>query len=86
MTRNAQFLGPQRDRLSTCLWRWGARTPIAEHTQHGGRIGCMHQRAAGWRARHMTVGPSEAFALFFKNTSGPVFRALLAGTLNPGCG
>ena len=30
----------------------------------------------------MTVGPSEAFALFFKNNSGPVFRALLAGTLN----
>ena len=25
---------------------------------------------------------SEAFALFFKNNSGPVFRALLAGTLN----
>jgi hypothetical protein len=30
----------------------------------------------------MTLGPSEAFALFFKNNSGPVFRALLAGTLN----
>ena len=30
----------------------------------------------------MTVGPSEAFALFYKNNSGPVFRALLAGTLN----
>jgi RNA polymerase sigma factor (sigma-70 family) len=30
----------------------------------------------------VTVGPSEAFALFFKNNSGPVFRALLAGTLN----
>jgi DNA-directed RNA polymerase specialized sigma24 family protein len=30
----------------------------------------------------MTVGPSEGFALFFKNNSGPVFRALLAGTLN----
>jgi RNA polymerase sigma-70 factor (ECF subfamily) len=42
----------------------------------------MHQRAAEWRERHMTVGPSEAFALFFKNTSAPVFRALLAGTLN----
>jgi RNA polymerase sigma-70 factor (ECF subfamily) len=30
----------------------------------------------------VTVGPSEAFALFFKNNRGPVFRALLAGTLN----
>jgi DNA-directed RNA polymerase specialized sigma24 family protein len=30
----------------------------------------------------MTVDPSEAFALFYKNDSGPVFRALLAGTLN----
>jgi predicted RNA polymerase sigma factor len=30
----------------------------------------------------VTVGPSEAFALFFKNNSGPVFRALFAGTLN----
>jgi DNA-directed RNA polymerase specialized sigma24 family protein len=26
--------------------------------------------------------PSEAFALFFKENSGPVFRALLAGTLD----
>jgi DNA-directed RNA polymerase specialized sigma24 family protein len=30
----------------------------------------------------VTVDPSEAFALFFKNHSGSVFRALLAGTLN----
>ena len=30
----------------------------------------------------MTVGPSEAFALFYKNNSAPVFRALLAGSLN----
>jgi RNA polymerase sigma factor (sigma-70 family) len=30
----------------------------------------------------VTVGPSEAFALFFKNNRGPVFRALLASTLN----
>jgi DNA-directed RNA polymerase specialized sigma24 family protein len=30
----------------------------------------------------MTMDPSEAFALFYKNNSGPVFRALLAGTLN----
>jgi DNA-directed RNA polymerase specialized sigma24 family protein len=30
----------------------------------------------------VTVGPSEAFALFFKNNSGPVFRTLLAGTLS----
>jgi DNA-directed RNA polymerase specialized sigma24 family protein len=30
----------------------------------------------------VTVGPSEAFALFYKNQSGPVFRTLLAGTLN----
>ena len=26
--------------------------------------------------------PSEAFALFYKHNSGPVFRALLAGTLD----
>ena len=30
----------------------------------------------------MTVDPSEAFELFYKDNSGPVFRALLAGTLN----
>jgi RNA polymerase sigma-70 factor (ECF subfamily) len=30
----------------------------------------------------MTVEPSEAFALFYKNNSGPVFRTLLAGTLD----
>jgi RNA polymerase sigma factor (sigma-70 family) len=30
----------------------------------------------------VTVGPSEAFALFFKDHSGPVFRTLLAGTLD----
>jgi DNA-directed RNA polymerase specialized sigma24 family protein len=30
----------------------------------------------------VTVDPSEAFALFYKNSSGPVFRTLLAGTLN----
>jgi hypothetical protein len=30
----------------------------------------------------VTVDASEAFALFFKNNRGPVFRALLAGTLN----
>jgi DNA-directed RNA polymerase specialized sigma24 family protein len=30
----------------------------------------------------VTVDRSEAFALFFNNNSGPVFRALLAGTLN----
>jgi DNA-directed RNA polymerase specialized sigma24 family protein len=30
----------------------------------------------------VTVGPSEAFTLFFKNNSDPVFRTLLAGTLN----
>ena len=30
----------------------------------------------------MTVDPSEAFGLFYKDNSGPVFRALLAGTLN----
>jgi RNA polymerase sigma factor (sigma-70 family) len=30
----------------------------------------------------MTVEPSEAFALFYKNNSGPVFRALLARTLD----
>jgi RNA polymerase sigma factor (sigma-70 family) len=30
----------------------------------------------------VTVGPSEAFALFFKRNSGPVFRALFTGTLN----
>jgi DNA-directed RNA polymerase specialized sigma24 family protein len=42
----------------------------------------MQQPAAEWRRRRVTVGPSEAFALFFKNNSGPVFRSLLAGTLN----
>jgi DNA-directed RNA polymerase specialized sigma24 family protein len=30
----------------------------------------------------VSVDPSEAFALFYKDHSGPVFRALLAGTLN----
>jgi DNA-directed RNA polymerase specialized sigma24 family protein len=30
----------------------------------------------------VTVSPSEAFGLFYKNNSGPVFRALLARTLN----
>ena len=30
----------------------------------------------------MPVDPSEAFGLFYKNNSGPVFRTLLAGTLN----
>jgi hypothetical protein len=30
----------------------------------------------------VTVEPSDAFALFYKNNSGPVLRALLAGTLN----
>ena len=30
----------------------------------------------------MTVDPLEAFGLFYKDNSGPVFRALLAGTLN----
>jgi RNA polymerase sigma factor (sigma-70 family) len=30
----------------------------------------------------VTVGRSEAFTSFFRDNSGPVFRALLAGTLN----
>jgi RNA polymerase sigma factor (sigma-70 family) len=30
----------------------------------------------------VTVDPSEEFELFYKDNSGPVFRALLAGTLN----
>jgi RNA polymerase sigma factor (sigma-70 family) len=30
----------------------------------------------------MTVEPSEAFVLFYKNNSGPVFRSLLARTLD----
>jgi RNA polymerase sigma factor (sigma-70 family) len=30
----------------------------------------------------VTVDPLEAFWLFYKDNSGPVFRALLAGTLN----
>ena len=30
----------------------------------------------------MPVDPLEAFGLFYKDNSGPVFRALLAGTLN----
>jgi RNA polymerase sigma factor (sigma-70 family) len=42
----------------------------------------MRQQAVKGRGRRVSVGPSEAFALFFKHNSGPVFRALLAGTLN----
>jgi DNA-directed RNA polymerase specialized sigma24 family protein len=42
----------------------------------------MQHKAVERRGGSMTIGPSEAFALFFKNNSGPVFRALLAGTLN----
>jgi RNA polymerase sigma factor (sigma-70 family) len=42
----------------------------------------MHRQAAEWGECRVTESPSEAFALFFKNNSGPVFRALLAGTLN----
>jgi hypothetical protein len=42
----------------------------------------MHQQTAVGRERRMTVGLSEAFALFFKNNSAPVFRALLASTLH----
>jgi RNA polymerase sigma factor (sigma-70 family) len=34
------------------------------------------------REREVAVEPSEAFALFYKNNRGPVFRALLAGTLD----
>jgi RNA polymerase sigma factor (sigma-70 family) len=30
----------------------------------------------------VTIDPLEAFGLFYKDNSGPVFRALLAGTLN----
>jgi hypothetical protein len=30
----------------------------------------------------VTVDPLEAFALFYKDNSGAVFRALLAGALN----
>jgi RNA polymerase sigma factor (sigma-70 family) len=30
----------------------------------------------------VTADPSEAFGLFYKDNSGPVFRALLASTLN----
>jgi RNA polymerase sigma factor (sigma-70 family) len=30
----------------------------------------------------VTVDPLEAFGLFYKDNSGPVFRVLLAGTLN----
>ena len=32
--------------------------------------------------REMTVEPSEAFALFYNNNRGPVFRVLLARTLD----
>jgi RNA polymerase sigma-70 factor (ECF subfamily) len=42
----------------------------------------MKHKAVERREGSVTVGPSEAFALFFKNHSGPVFRTLLAGTLN----
>jgi RNA polymerase sigma factor (sigma-70 family) len=42
----------------------------------------MQQKAVQGRGRRVTVDPSEAFALFYKHNRGPVFRALLAGTLN----
>jgi RNA polymerase sigma factor (sigma-70 family) len=63
--------------------RAGSRGHLSPNTaQDGDLTGCIQQQAADWRRRRVTVGPSEAFALFFKNNSGPVFRALLAGTLN----
>jgi RNA polymerase sigma factor (sigma-70 family) len=42
----------------------------------------MQQKAVEARWRRVTMGPSEAFALFFANNRGPVYRTLLAGTLN----
>jgi RNA polymerase sigma factor (sigma-70 family) len=42
----------------------------------------MQHKAVERRGRRVTVEPSEAFALFYKSHSGPVFRTLLAGTLN----
>jgi DNA-directed RNA polymerase specialized sigma24 family protein len=42
----------------------------------------MQHKAVQRRGRRVTVEPSEAFALFYKSHSGPVFRTLLAGTLN----
>jgi RNA polymerase sigma-70 factor (ECF subfamily) len=46
----------------------------------GGSFTACNQQADQWGERSVTEGPSEAFALFFKHNSGPVFRALLAGT------
>jgi RNA polymerase sigma factor (sigma-70 family) len=56
--------------------------PSPNTAQDGDLTGCIQQQPGEWRRRRVTVGPSEAFALFFKNNSGPVFRALVAGTLN----
>jgi hypothetical protein len=61
----------------------GSRGQLSPNTaQDGDLTGCIQQQPAEWRRRRVTVGPSEAFALFFKHNSGPVFRALVAGTLN----
>jgi DNA-directed RNA polymerase specialized sigma24 family protein len=57
------------------------------HSHAGPDLFDSRQKAVEWRGRRVTVGPSEAFTLFFKNNSDknnsdPVFRTLLAGTLN----
>jgi hypothetical protein len=78
----ARSLGPQCDLLSTHLPHWVARASIAKHSTRR-RPHRLHPAAAGRVAKApRDRGPSEAFALFFKNNSGPVFRALVAGTLN----
>jgi RNA polymerase sigma factor (sigma-70 family) len=59
-----------------------ARTFLAEPARGGDLAGCVQHEAVQWRGCCVTVGPSEAFALFYKNNRGPVFRALFAGTLN----
>jgi RNA polymerase sigma factor (sigma-70 family) len=72
---------------STTLYPPIAAAGSQEHPSpkpaHGGEFaGCRQQTAVEGRGRRVTVDLSEAFALFYKHHSGPVFRALLAGTLN----
>jgi len=60
----------------------GSRGPSSPRAQGGELAGCRQYKAVQGRGRRVTVDPSEAFVLFYKNHSGPVFRTLLAGTLN----
>jgi DNA-directed RNA polymerase specialized sigma24 family protein len=56
------------------------REDSCRRTQYRAAASPACQQADQWGERSVTEGPSEAFALFFKHNSGPVFRALLAGT------